>query len=129
MRGEAQLNSSLFLREVLANDLQVENRILLPIEENMELESAAVERTAPNDLCPLSTLSTGEHGEIVQLTAGKEAVRRMVSLGLIPGTKIAVIQNPKFGPLIVSVRDARVAMGRGEAHQVQVKRFTNVPVS
>jgi Fe2+ transport system protein FeoA len=89
----------------------------------MELESAAVELTPTIDPCPLSTLTNGEHGEIVQLTAGKEAIRRMVSLGLIPGTKVVVIQNPKYGPLIVSVRDVRVAMGRGEAQKVQVKRF------
>lgn len=92
-------------------------------KENMELESAAIELTPTGDPCPLSALSSGEHGEIVQLNAGKEAVRRMVSLGLIPGTKIAVIQNPKYGPLIVSVRDVRVAMGRGEAQKVQVKRY------
>ncbi len=90
----------------------------------MKSEDAGVERTLSDDPCPLSTLPTGEHGEVVLLTVGKEALRRMVSLGLIPGTKIAVIQNPRYGPLIVSVRDVRVAIGRGEAQKVQVKRFT-----
>jgi ferrous iron transport protein A len=111
------------LRRVVANDLQVGIHPAVIDEAYMEPESAAKEGAAPNDPCPLSNLADGEHGEIVQLTAGKEAVRRMVSLGLIPGTKVAVIQNPKYGALIVSVRDVRVAMGRGEAQKVQVKRF------
>ncbi len=89
----------------------------------MELKPAVIERTPSDDPCPLSTLSAGETGEVVVLTAGKEALRRMVSLGLIPGTKVAVIQNPKYGPLIVSVRDVRIAIGRGAARQVQVKRY------
>jgi len=82
-------------------------------------------RVAPptlDQICPLSTLSTNARGIVVEITAGKDAVRRLASLGLTPGAEITVIQNPRYGPLIVLVRNVRLALGRGEAQKIQVRR-------
>lgn len=46
----------------------------------------------------------------------------MLTLGLTPGTEVTVLQNYGHGPMIVRVRDARVALGRGEAEKVLVRR-------
>lgn len=46
----------------------------------------------------------------------------MLTLGFTPGTRVTVIQNYGHGPLIVRVRDTRVALGRGEAEKILVRR-------
>jgi ferrous iron transport protein A len=45
----------------------------------------------------------------------------MVSLGFTPGTEVTLLQNYGRGPLLVTVRDTRVALGRGEALKVLVE--------
>ena len=88
----------------------------------MKRTSADSPSSSSDGQCSLSNLSAGEHATVVKLTAGKEALRRMVSLGFTPGTEIAMVQNPRYGPLIVVLRDIRIAIGRGEAQKVQVRR-------
>jgi ferrous iron transport protein A len=80
------------------------------------------ETPAMNSSVPLSALSTGEHGAVVQLEGGRGLLSRMASLGFTPGAEITVLQNFGHGPLIVRVREARVALGRGEARKIHVRR-------
>ena len=47
---------------------------------------------------------------------------RMTALGFTPGADVTVVQNYGRGPLIARVRDARIALGRGEADRVYVRR-------
>jgi ferrous iron transport protein A len=75
-----------------------------------------------NSAVPLSALRTGEQGAVVQLQGGHGLLSRMASLGFTPGTEITVLQNFGRGPLIVRVREARVALGRGEAAKIHVRR-------
>jgi len=42
-------------------------------------------------------------------------------LGFTAGAEVAVVQNYGRGPIIVAVRDTRVALGRGEAAKIQVE--------
>jgi len=69
---------------------------------------------------PLADLTPGEAGEIYRLTAGRTFVSRCLALGFTPGTRVTMVQNPGSGPLIVLVRDTRVALGRGEALKILV---------
>ncbi|MCS7281881.1 MAG: FeoA family protein [Anaerolineae bacterium] len=71
---------------------------------------------------PLNLLHTGERGKIAQLTGGQELRNRMLALGLTPGAEVTVLQNYGRGPMLVRVRDVRVALGRGEAANVLVQR-------
>ena len=51
--------------------------------------------------------------------------KRLTDLGLTPGTKVTVIQAAPFnGPLEITVRGSRLAIGRGMANKifVDVKR-------
>lgn len=76
----------------------------------------------PSGTVPLSALSTGEHGAVVQLSGGRGLLGRMTSLGFTPGAHVTIVQNFGRGPLIVQVRDTRIALGRGEASKVYVQR-------
>jgi ferrous iron transport protein A len=70
----------------------------------------------------LSVLHAGEHGEVVRLTGGRGILSRMTALGFTPGADVTVVQNYGRGPLIARVREARIALGRGEAGRIYVRR-------
>jgi ferrous iron transport protein A len=74
------------------------------------------------NVVPLSKMRTGEKGVVAELIGGHRLLSRMASLGFTPGAEITVVQNFGRGPLIARVRDARIALGRGEAGKVRVKR-------
>lgn len=71
---------------------------------------------------PLSVLHTGEQGVVATMAGGKGLLCRMTSLGFTPGAEVTVVQNYGHGPLIARVRDARIALGRGEAKKIYVHK-------
>jgi ferrous iron transport protein A len=70
---------------------------------------------------PLSILPPHRPGIVHMLTGGRQFVSRLAALGFIPGCPIEVIQNFGVGPLIVAIRDTRIALGRQEAEKVRVR--------
>jgi len=104
------------------------------------------------EVIPLSDLAAGEIG-VVQSLAGEERsppgrslhhrmsplragrwgrgahqrrrgfVSRLAALGFTPGTEVKMIQNFGHGPIIVLIRDTHIALGRGEAMKVLVRRL------
>ncbi|MDI6856982.1 MAG: FeoA family protein [Dehalococcoidia bacterium] len=71
---------------------------------------------------PLGALLPGQRGTIVNLSGGRAFVSRCLALGCTPGTRVRMERNNGRGPVIVVVRGARLALGRGEAMRVQVTR-------
>lgn len=71
---------------------------------------------------PLSSLGTGESGTVVRLEGGAGLVGRLAALGFTPGATIEMVRNSRHGPLIVSVLDTHIALGRGQAARVHVAR-------
>lgn len=69
----------------------------------------------------LSNLATGEYATILSFTSGRLELMRLASLGFTPGAQVNMTQNYGRGPLIVTVRGAYVALGRGEAAQIFVE--------
>jgi ferrous iron transport protein A len=55
------------------------------------------------------------------LRGGKDFTGRMAVLGFVPGSVVTVIQNYGRGPVLVTVKDVRIALGRGEALKVLVE--------
>jgi ferrous iron transport protein A len=70
----------------------------------------------------LADLRTSERGVVAALGGGRSVLQRLASMGFTPGATVEVIQNYGWGPLIVTTRGARVALGRGEARHVAVER-------
>ena len=71
----------------------------------------------------LCELHGGERGAIVRLEQGSGCLGRLAALGFTPGASVAVMRNPSHGPLIVAILDTEIALGRGQARQVQVLRL------
>jgi Fe2+ transport system protein FeoA len=84
--------------------------------------STPSETTSKNSTVPLSALRPGERGVVTELIGGRGLLSRMASLGFTPGAEVTIMQNFGRGPIIARVRDARIALGRGEAGKVQVRR-------
>ena len=75
----------------------------------------------PNQMS-LSELIAEEHAIILSFGNGRAETARLASLGFTPGAKVDMTQNYGRGPLIVTVRGTRVALGRGEASKILVER-------
>jgi Fe2+ transport system protein FeoA len=71
---------------------------------------------------PLNSLAKGEHAIVHTLSGGRAVSNRLVSLGFTPGVELDMVQNFGHGPLIVALRGTRVALGRGEAEKIIVRR-------
>jgi ferrous iron transport protein A len=69
-------------------------------------------------LVPLDRLPTGASAVVRALRGGSEMVQRLAALGLTEGASFVVLQNAHRGPLLVCVRDTRIAIGRGEAAKI-----------
>jgi len=76
-------------------------------------------------MAPLSSLESGTVGVVQDLNGVRGFVSRAVALGFTPGTEITMLQNYRRGPLIVVVRDTHVALGRGEATKIGVRKLVD----
>lgn len=72
---------------------------------------------------PLAQLPNGEKAVVADLNGGRKMVCRVISMGFCPGAVVTMIQNFQRGSLIVQVRDARIALGRGEAQKIMIVPF------
>lgn len=71
-------------------------------------------------MVPLIALNAGQIGFIHKLRGGHRLKARLAALGFTPGAPVTVTRNFGYGPIIVSVREAQVALGRGEAEHILV---------
>jgi ferrous iron transport protein A len=73
-----------------------------------------------NHLYALSDLKRKESGIIQELRGGAGFRSRLAALGFTPGGVVTMLQNRGHGPVIVAVRDTKIALGRGEATKILV---------
>jgi Fe2+ transport system protein FeoA len=72
-----------------------------------------------SDQFPLAMASAGEVVRLESIRGGEKLTQRLLALGLTPGVEMSILQD-SGGPLLVAVRDTRIALGRGMAHKVMV---------
>ena len=70
----------------------------------------------------LNTLRAGEKGIVIRVAGGQMMRARMTSLGFVPGTEVVILQNLWHGPMIVRAHDTRIALGRGVAGGIVIRR-------
>jgi len=68
----------------------------------------------------LSEVESGATVVLVSMQGGHGFLSRLAALGFTPGTRLQVIQNLGHGPMIVCLRDTRIALGRGESQKIRV---------
>jgi ferrous iron transport protein A len=72
-----------------------------------------------NGHLPLTMISPGQSVKLVQILAGRRLRHRLTELGLTPGVELTVMQD-QGGPMLVSVYNSRLALGRGMAQKILV---------
>jgi DtxR family Mn-dependent transcriptional regulator len=92
------------------------------VAEQIMVQPAQTEEMPADKVVPLIELRPDEAGIIVDLSGGKAFVARCLALGCTPGAEVTMVRNSGRGPLIMTVRGTGVALGRGEAERVRVKR-------
>lgn len=71
----------------------------------------------------LMELQPGKEAVIQRLEGGRSVLSRLAAMGFTPGAVITVLRSSDHGPVLVSLRGSRVALGRGEATHVIVSIF------
>ncbi|MGM0365385.1 MAG: FeoA family protein [Actinomycetota bacterium] len=69
---------------------------------------------------PLSSVKPDTEMTIAEITGGYGIRRKLADLGLVPGTKVRVVNRNMLGPVILAVRNYRLAIGRGMASKIMV---------
>lgn len=68
----------------------------------------------------LATVRPGQTVRLVRIHAGQGLVSRLAAMGMLPQVEITVVRNSHPGPCVISVRDSKVALGRGMADKIEV---------
>ena len=80
-----------------------------------------------NNYATLSSVPVGQPVQLARIDAGRRLKHRLAELGLTPGVTLTIIQK-NGGPILISVRDSRIAIGREMANKIQVTKL-NDPIS
>jgi len=74
-------------------------------------------------IVPLSELGPGDSGVVVDINGGSGLRSRLYSMGLAPGVIIRVLEKYQFGPVVVEAGGTRLAVGKGMAAKILVRRI------
>jgi ferrous iron transport protein A len=82
-------------------------------------------------MAPLGLLSEGEKAEIMELKAqkgychgkSKNQLCHAEDMGLRIGKTVEMLNNAGQGPIVVKVDESRIAIGRGMAMKIMVRRI------
>ena len=69
---------------------------------------------------PLTTIFPGKKAKIVSLIGGRGLREHLVGMGLNVGEEIKVLKQGSPGPLLVAVKETRLAIGQGVAWKIMV---------
>jgi ferrous iron transport protein A len=71
----------------------------------------------------LSELAPGESGVIARIHGDGAIARRLMELGLVPGTHVEVVRHAPLGdPVELRVRRVHLSIRRSEANHIRVAR-------
>ena len=73
-------------------------------------------------MCPnLDSLEAGSVANVTRLSGERSFRRRLMELGLLPGTRLRLVRRADIGGvLVVDVRGCQVTLRRQEAREIEV---------
>ncbi len=91
-----------------------------PLDHRLEIYGLCTECQAirAKPALPLTLVSPGEKVRVERFLGGTQVRSRLAAMGITTGEILEVINN--CGPIIVSVKDARLAIGQGLAQKILV---------
>jgi len=74
----------------------------------------------------LADLRPGQAAEIVSLECDRRVSRRLMEMGLLPGTRVRLIREAPLGdPLELKVRGYALSVRRAEANRIRARQETD----
>jgi ferrous iron transport protein A len=74
-----------------------------------------------NQVIPLAMARPGWTVQIVSVQGGRRLQRRLADMGLSPGVLVSVLNSQTPGPVILSLRGSRLALGHGMTMRILVR--------
>lgn len=84
------------------------------------MSDKANKRDASKPIMPLPLATVGQQVELASIEGGSRLVHRMAEMGLMPGVRFTVVTKGQPGPMIISLKDTRLVLGKGMVHRVLV---------
>lgn len=72
-------------------------------------------------MVPLVVCGNSTTVQIVSLLGGKGLRRKLMTMGMMPGSFWRVVQNFHGGPIILENNETRIGIGQGMAQKILVK--------
>lgn len=69
----------------------------------------------------LSNVDSGREVTLTDINGGRGIRSKLYSMGLVPGIRLTVLNGNSAGPIMIAVRDSRLAIGHGMAKKIIVE--------
>jgi len=69
---------------------------------------------------PLALAREGERVKVSRVSGGRGLVRRLIDIGLRPGTEIEIVSASRTGPFVIRLGGQRLGVGFGMAKKIFV---------
>ena len=68
----------------------------------------------------LSRVDPGKVVTLIDINGGRGIRAKLYSMGLVPGIKLTVLNRNNVGPVMIAVKDSRLAIGCGMTQKIIV---------
>jgi len=75
----------------------------------------------PIQIVPLTGVPAGHIVTVLQINGGRKLKQRLTDMGCLPGEKIRILSDKQDGPILVSIKNTRIAIGRRMADSILVR--------
>jgi Fe2+ transport system protein FeoA len=69
----------------------------------------------------LSRIDPGEEVTLIDIDGGRGIRSKLYSMGLVPGITLKILSRNGSGPVMIAVKDSRLAIGCGMAEKIIVE--------
>ena len=68
---------------------------------------------------PLAMVQSGQKVRLIKVDSGQGLRGRLMAMGLVTNAEFSVVNN-NSGPLIIKIKESKIALGRGMANKIMV---------
>ncbi len=115
---------SISLARALAEALQVDTKsaVSTPTQPTLKKEQTEMKARMPINQISLDKLRAGQRGVVVRVGGKGPAKRRMMDMGLVPGSEVKVVRVAPLGdPIEFEVKGYSLSLRKSEAREITIE--------
>jgi len=78
------------------------------------------------NILPLGLMKSGSSAIIKDIIGGRHMRQQLLEQDLMSGSLVRIIKNDVCGPMIISINDTRLAIGRGVSLKIMGEELTSL---